>query len=769
MSDEELEAKIAFFKDQELLDISDDETDFPDEGYFMAERALADTKAMPPPNLARKNSSFLGPNPKERQAAFETHALKQRANRRYDAQGLTRSATDPESTAKKSTTTERSVTRTSNPMASPRKQLKRITSLPELTPHGKDESLFYKRMGMVPRELKSGKSAKPAEIRLEPEHRQLLREKIIYFYPNDDISMPRRVRIHKIIQLGAAWVTQWRDDITHVMVDDATYTYSQLLKHLNRAGLPRHVALVKFDPYVPQCIEFSTLLDPAASRFLVKGAPISTATARSRARSSSPSSQASLQVKLSRRQVAAQNSPGTQDSIGRTFSPMASSNIPDSSAEIVKDSFVRPSPDRPEQLQPYTARIGDALSQAIQEAKAISHLPLDEEDVDYGSENEKESENDTDEEHTKPIQKHTSKPKSPRSKGRKTKGMDQNAFQCMNPGTSLSSTTPNARTIQILEEMCKYYDQMQDQWRTLAYRKGITTLRKQPVKITTKEEAAALPFIGTRLAEKIEEIVLTDRLRKLDNTRGDPADKVLRLFLSIYGVGLSQANKWIQAGYFTLDDLAAKAKLTDNQKVGIAHYDDFAARIPRAEVEAHGAFVKDYLKKIDPGFEVTIMGSYRRGAKDSGDVDLIISKPGTSMSTMRAIVFGQLVSGLFAADFLKVSLATSHRLNDGSKWHGASCLPHSNTWRRLDLLLVPEEEMGAALLYFTGNDIFNRSMRLLASKKGMRLNQRGLYKDVIRSRNRERITEGTLVESRSEKRIFEILGVPWRAPAERIC
>lgn len=50
--------------------------------------------------------------------------------------------------------------------------------------------------------------------------------------------MARRRRIHKFIQLGAAWVTNWRDDITHVMVDEASYTYTQVLKHLNRAGLP---------------------------------------------------------------------------------------------------------------------------------------------------------------------------------------------------------------------------------------------------------------------------------------------------------------------------------------------------------------------------------------------------------------------------------------------------------------------------------------------------------------------------------------------------
>lgn len=81
----------------------------------------------------------------------------------------------------------------------------------------------------------------------------------------------------------------------------------------------------------------------------------------------------------------------------------------------------------------------------------------------------------------------------------------------------------------------------------------------------------------------------------------------------------------------------------------------------------------------------------------------------------------------------------------------------------------PETEYGAALLYFTGNDIFNRSIRLLASKRKMRLNQRGLYKNVIRGDNREKLTQGQLVEGKSEKRIFEILGVQWREPHERWC
>ena len=345
----------------------------------------------------------------------------------------------------------------------------------------------------------------------------------------------------------------------------------------------------------------------------------------------------------------------------------------------------------------------------------------------------------------------------------------QDNFQCMQKHDGQSSTdNPNARTIAVLQEMLKYYDQIQDQWRTVAYRKAIASLNKQTRKILTKEEAILLPYVGERLAAKIEEIVWTNKLRRLENARLEPSDEILQRFLKIYGVGLSQASRWVNQGFKTLDDLRKFAHLTENQKVGIEHYDDFQTRIPRAEVEQHGNFVRNTIEKIEHGLEVTIMGSYRRGAADSGDIDLIITKPNTSINHIRTFVLETVVPQLIAQEFLKVGLATTHKDN-GTKWHGACALPGSSVWRRIDLLLVPWDEMGAALIYFTGNDIFNRSIRLLASRKGMRLNQRGLFKDVIRGKNREKLTEGTLVEGKSEKKIFEILGVPWRPPHHRIC
>ena len=311
-------------------------------------------------------------------------------------------------------------------------------------------------------------------------------------------------------------------------------------------------------------------------------------------------------------------------------------------------------------------------------------------------------------------------------------------------------------------------------------------MKKQNQKILNAAQALQLPGVGVRIAKKIEEIVWTDKLRRLENTKLEPNDESLRTFLNIYGVGFAQAQRWISQGHRSLHDLETKASLTKNQKVGIDHFDDFNSRIPRSEMQKHESFVKRLISKLEPTMEVTIGGSFRRGSADSGDIDFIVTKRDASAQIISTIMLERVIPTLYRVDYLTTVLAGSRNTKDGggSKWHGVCVLPgisndrvetvednkaDSAPWRRIDFLFVPWDEIGAALIYFTGNDMFNRSIRLLASKKGMRLNQRGLWKDVAGGPKRERITQGALVEGRDERKIFEILGVPWRAPSERVC
>ncbi|KAJ0386864.1 hypothetical protein COL922a_003484 [Colletotrichum nupharicola] len=418
---------------------------------------------------------------------------------------------------------------------------------------------------------------------------------------------------------------------------------------------------------------------------------------------------------------------------------------------------------------------GDELEGVISQLQRCRDLPLERDEDDLPSSDPVEPE----------FERECSEDERQRKKQSVTKSSSrkdltwEDKFACYTGGTKGGDkTNPNNCTIEVLQQMCDYYTRTNDTWRPIAYRKAITQLKRQPNKVSTAEEAIRLPGVGQRLADKIEEIVTTNRLQRLEHAEREPMDEILQTFLKIYGVGSVQASHWISQGFRTLGDLKQKAKLTANQHVGIDHYDDLNTRIPRSEVNLLGAVVRSEAAKLDPAVQIIIGGSYRRGADNSGDVDFLITKKRTKSTSDLISFLNELVRVLESQRFLVARLASSRDDGDGSKWHGCCVLPKINgfnekdyrkIWRRVDFLLVPETELGAALIYFTGNDIFNRSIRLLASKKGMRLNQRGLYKDVMRGPGRVKMTEGELVEGQDERKIFEILGVKWREPHERWC
>ena len=254
-----------------------------------------------------------------------------------------------------------------------------------------------------------------------------------------------------------------------------------------------------------------------------------------------------------------------------------------------------------------------------------------------------------------------------KTKKSSSKNAWQDGFSCMSKHDGHNqSENPNAKTIEILQRMADYYGQVHDHWRFTAYRRAIGILRKQKTKITSAREASAIPFIGQRLAEKIEEIVWTNRLRRLENTRLEPNVEVFHLFTKIYGVGLKQATRWIDQGYRTTADLLGKASLTKNQKIGIERFDDFQMRIPRQEMDRHNEYVSKTCGEVDSMIQVTIGGSYRRGAADSGDVDFTITKPDCRIDILRSIMLDTIIPHLFKEGYLKVGLATTAK-EDGSK------------------------------------------------------------------------------------------------------
>ncbi|KAF5252051.1 hypothetical protein FANTH_2884 [Fusarium anthophilum] len=641
-------------------------------------------------------------------------------------------------------------------------------------------------------------------VKLKPESEQIFKGLTFHYVPDDDVAPARRFRITKAREFGATWVRTPRI-ATHIVVEKHIQykDIESVLKNTNR-NLPPEVVN---EEYPIDCIQFKALLQCSQKKYRLTGQPIVQEEDNSPlVPSSSGEPNESLQVKPHHRnskkwdfvpltgtperseesphhsQVAETPIPADSQPVVLDLQEMASSHCTASERPTVsrQNSTIFVQEPCGSMQRPDEDRHKDELSEYIKIMSEYKDLPLDVDDDDVQTATEMGDLESEEQSLSGSEDERANKRRSRRKIRSDRKDIAfEDRFSCNSAGVKdAKAGNPNSRTIEVLQSMTDYYTRVNDHWRTTAYRKVISTLKRQETKITTAEEAQRLPSVGPRLAQKIEEIVTTDRLQRLEYAQKEPMDEALQLFLGIYGVGNSQAQQWLAQGFRTLDDLKTSAKLSPNQLIGIEHYDDLNTRIPRREIEALGAIVKRGAQRVDPQVELIIGGSYRRGAETSGDIDFIITKPNTESSAELRPFLDSLVQLLETEDFLVARLASSRSVSDGSKWHGCCVLPkisgfneehYRAVWRRIDFLLVPESEMGAALIYFTGNDIFNRSMRLLASKKGMRLNQRGLYKDVMRGPQRVKVTEGELVEGRDERKIFDILGVKWREPHERWC
>ncbi|KAI6046636.1 hypothetical protein EDC04DRAFT_1485895 [Pisolithus marmoratus] len=327
--------------------------------------------------------------------------------------------------------------------------------------------------------------------------------------------------------------------------------------------------------------------------------------------------------------------------------------------------------------------------------------------------------------------------------------------------------------LQELLELHKSKPSDHDRWRVFSYGKCIRALRNYPKRITSFNEARSIRGVGEKTALKIMEIINTGDLRRIEHERTDDVE-VTRLFQGIYGVGRSTAFAWYASGHRTLADIEASSKslrLSLAQEIGLKFYDDINSRMPREEAARIFSIIKLIALEIDNSLFIEIMGSYRRGRADCGDIDILVTRPVTDGKT-HAGVLPRLLTHLRAAKILTEDLAVPADPSELELIYRGLCkLPEPGAKRRrIDILCVPWESRGAALLYYTGDDVFNRAMRLKANVMGYSLNQRGLYAGVVRDpqNRRLKLSDGSIIASETEGEIFQILGVPWQEPHERV-
>jgi len=69
------------------------------------------------------------------------------------------------------------------------------------------------------------------------------------------------------------------------------------------------------------------------------------------------------------------------------------------------------------------------------------------------------------------------------------------------------------------------------------------------------------------------------------------------------------------------------------------------------------------------------------------------------------------------------------------------------------------------MLFCTGSPNFNIQQRAVATRKGLMLNQYGLYKEAVDQKGKK--VPGELIASATEEEIFAALAMPFLTPAER--
>jgi DNA polymerase/3'-5' exonuclease PolX len=245
--------------------------------------------------------------------------------------------------------------------------------------------------------------------------------------------------------------------------------------------------------------------------------------------------------------------------------------------------------------------------------------------------------------------------------------------------------------------------------------------------------------LGKEVRIKIQKILETGSLDISQQARDLAVS--LETLQNIYGVGPKKAQDLIAAGYTTIASLRANPKLLNkNQQIGLRYYEDLLKRIPRSEMDKHAAL----LMEVSPA-EGMIVGSYRRGKPDSGDIDMLIRSTDSSSDHL-----AKFVAILKAKGYIREILALGE--------HKCMAICAITVARRLDILVTPADEYPFAVFYFTGSDTFNVAVRSHALTRGYTLNEHGIV----------HIKTGCSVKGvKTEKDLFSLLKLQWVEPVNR--
>ena len=315
--------------------------------------------------------------------------------------------------------------------------------------------------------------------------------------------------------------------------------------------------------------------------------------------------------------------------------------------------------------------------------------------------------------------------------------------------TDLKNIRLNEKFIDMLEKLSNIMIKSGEKFRASAYQKASETILQCDFDILSPNDLKNKPGIGKTIMNKLNEFVETGTLEIFERDKNNP----INIIGNVYGIGPQKSKELVENGITSIEELRANQHLLNNiQKIGLKYYEDILKSIPRNEIEEYKSIFENAFKKVSTNksyFE--IVGSYRRGAKSSSDIDLIITSD------------KQNVFINFIDELIKNNIIIEILSRGKSKCLVIGRLSSKHVARRIDFLYANKEEYPFSILYFTGSKFFNTVMRNHALQLGLTMNEHGLYKF-------ENKKKGAKIKDNfnDEKDIFDYLNLVYKSPEERI-
>ena len=289
-------------------------------------------------------------------------------------------------------------------------------------------------------------------------------------------------------------------------------------------------------------------------------------------------------------------------------------------------------------------------------------------------------------------------------------------------------------------------------FRIRAYRRAAQNIEGLPksVEETPKEELLKVPGIGQDLAGKIEEYLKTGRMQAHEELKHEIPEGLLTL-LSVPGLGPKTSKLLYEKlkikGIDDLERLASEHKLAglpgikekteENILKGIEMLKRGKERQPLGKVLPIANDILEHLKKKAPVDRIDLAGSLRRWKDTIKDIDILATSDNPK-EVMKVFVHLPHVKDVLMQGTTKSTVIIHEDL-------------------QVDLRVVEKESYGAAMAYFTGSKEHNIRLREMAMKKGLKINEYGIFRE----------KDNKKIGGEKEEDVYRTLGLPYIPPELR--